>query len=309
MLPTNLRFRQISRSAATAHRRVLTTFATDYLNVGGEPVAKVVNGSAITYLHADHLGSPVATSNTGGTLLSTDVYSPFGTRTSGTGEKAPGFTGHVEDDTGLTYMQARFYDPMIGRFLSNDPVAFAPDRPDMFNRYAYVRNDPANLTDPFGLCADDRKSGLCSDNPDIQAEIDAKLDDPDSLASQVEAEIVASGDNPGKRIDVLKIDGASDYVSVEGGKSYIAFGRKRAEVTDLNGNTYEREISASETFEHELSHALDDVTGTRPSGVAEVDSSGNIIDAGEARAINRTNQFRSRKGIGYQRTGREYADQ
>ncbi|MEO0467486.1 MAG: RHS repeat-associated core domain-containing protein, partial [Pseudomonadota bacterium] len=53
-----------------------------------------------------------------------------------------GFTGHVEDaKTGLTYMQARYYDPVIGRFLSSDPVGFAEGGTAYVNRYAYVAND------------------------------------------------------------------------------------------------------------------------------------------------------------------------
>ena len=62
-----------------------------------------------------------------------------------------GFTGHIRDtDTGLTYMQARYYDPVIGRFLSNDPVGFAEGGVDYFNRYAYTANDPVNNIDPDG---------------------------------------------------------------------------------------------------------------------------------------------------------------
>ncbi|WP_179957524.1 RHS repeat-associated core domain-containing protein [Exilibacterium tricleocarpae] len=67
------------------------------------------------------------------------------------------FTGHIDDSaTGLTYMQARYYDPTIVRFLSIDPVGFQVEDPYMFNRYAYVGNNPVNLTDPFGLDADDQ---------------------------------------------------------------------------------------------------------------------------------------------------------
>ena len=47
-------------------------------------------------------------------------------------------------------MQARYYDPVIGRFLSADPVGFAQGGPAYFNRYAYVHNDPINKIDPNG---------------------------------------------------------------------------------------------------------------------------------------------------------------
>ena len=47
-------------------------------------------------------------------------------------------------------MQARYYDPVTARFLSNDPVWFTPGTPQMFNRYAYAHNDPINRIDPNG---------------------------------------------------------------------------------------------------------------------------------------------------------------
>ncbi|KKO46415.1 hypothetical protein WG68_06530 [Arsukibacterium ikkense] len=63
----------------------------------------------------------------------------------------PGYTGHVEDeDLQLTYMQQRYYDPVIGRFYSNDPVGFTPSNPMMFNRYAYANNNPYKFVDPDG---------------------------------------------------------------------------------------------------------------------------------------------------------------
>lgn len=47
-------------------------------------------------------------------------------------------------------MQARFYDPLVGRFLSTDPIHFADDNPFSFNRYSYANNNPYRFTDPDG---------------------------------------------------------------------------------------------------------------------------------------------------------------
>ncbi|TMN80632.1 MULTISPECIES: RHS repeat-associated core domain-containing protein [unclassified Pseudoalteromonas] len=64
-----------------------------------------------------------------------------------------GYTGHKFDtDLGLSYMQARYYDPVIGRFYSNDPVGFRDVH--SFNRYAYANNNPYKYTDPSGAIAE-----------------------------------------------------------------------------------------------------------------------------------------------------------
>jgi RHS repeat-associated protein len=60
------------------------------------------------------------------------------------------FTGREWDsETNLYYYRARYYDPLWGRFLSEDPLEFYGDDLDF---YAYVANDPANHVDPWGLC-------------------------------------------------------------------------------------------------------------------------------------------------------------
>jgi uncharacterized protein RhaS with RHS repeats len=53
-------------------------------------------------------------------------------------------------------MQARYYDPVLGRFLSPDPVGFAQGGVRYFNRYGYTANDPVNATDPTGMCSSSR---------------------------------------------------------------------------------------------------------------------------------------------------------
>ncbi|NQZ12142.1 MAG: hypothetical protein HRT35_33745, partial [Algicola sp.] len=64
-----------------------------------------------------------------------------------------GYTGHQwDDDSGLNYMQARYYDPLLGRFLSNDPVGY--DNVHNFNRYTYANNNPYRYVDPDGMNAE-----------------------------------------------------------------------------------------------------------------------------------------------------------
>lgn len=63
----------------------------------------------------------------------------------------PGYTGHVSDpDTGFVYMQARYYDPSVGRFLAVDPVAPYNKPMEIFNRYRYAANNPYKFIDPDG---------------------------------------------------------------------------------------------------------------------------------------------------------------
>jgi RHS repeat-associated protein len=55
------------------------------------------------------------------------------------------------DEMGLVHMNGRIYDPLIGRFMSADPIIQAPGMLQSYNRYAYVMNNPLNLTDPSGF--------------------------------------------------------------------------------------------------------------------------------------------------------------
>jgi len=96
----------------------------------------------------------VAATDDNGNVLWREMYTPFGSKMDNPAANRDneGYTGHIDDSgSGLTYMQARFYDPAIGRFLSNDPVGFAQGGPAYFNRYAYTANDPMNYVDPDGM--------------------------------------------------------------------------------------------------------------------------------------------------------------
>jgi len=129
-----------------------TSTATDYIRLGTRAIARV-RGSDVEWTHADHLGSPAAATSAAGAVLWREDHTPFGEARQAPAGNADneGFTGHIADAaTGLVYMQARYYDPLIGRFLSSDPVGFATGGPAYFNRYAYTANDPVNHIDPDG---------------------------------------------------------------------------------------------------------------------------------------------------------------
>lgn len=112
----------------------------------------------VTYIHTDQLGSVIAKSDEHGNILARYHYTPFGEVDSGKElNDSNSFTGHVhDDDINLIYMQARYYDPVIGRFYSNDPVDALGHMQrgnsiaHGFNRYAYANNNPYKYTDPDG---------------------------------------------------------------------------------------------------------------------------------------------------------------
>ncbi|WP_161961561.1 MULTISPECIES: RHS repeat domain-containing protein [Xanthomonas] len=132
---------------------------TDYIYLAGSVVALRARPAAggaetVTYQHTDALGSPVAMTNAAGQVVERTQYEPYGTAIGKTVDGV-GYTGHAMDGgTGLIYMQQRYYDPAIGRFLSSDPVSVNLSSGKNFNRYAYVENNPIKNIDPDGryLC-------------------------------------------------------------------------------------------------------------------------------------------------------------
>src|SRR5579871_1825449 len=74
----------------------------------------------------------------------------------------------MADANGFVYLRERYYDPVTGRFPNLDPVEGTMEQPMSLNRYSYVQNNPANLTDPSGLtftCTGDAQSA-CEDLDD-----------------------------------------------------------------------------------------------------------------------------------------------
>lgn len=137
---------------------VMVNGATVPFTFTSDPITIVVkanpSGETITYLHNDLLGSPVAATDAKGALIWREDYSPYGERTENSADAAANrqfYTGKpLDKDTGLSYMNARYYDAHAGRFMAVDPVGFTPDNLHSFNRYAYANNNPYRYVDPDG---------------------------------------------------------------------------------------------------------------------------------------------------------------
>ena len=110
------------------------------------------------YLHHDALGNVDTLTNGSGKVIQRLAYDPFGKRSVTFGMDADqkawtaqGFTGHEHlDGLGLIDMNARLYDPEIGRFLSADTLIPDAGLMHSYNRYIYVLNNPLKYTDPSG---------------------------------------------------------------------------------------------------------------------------------------------------------------
>jgi len=94
-------------------------------------------------------------SDSSGQQQDLNVFYPFG-RTQTTSPQVSfkvsrQFTGQVKDDeTGLYYYNARYYDPELGRFVQADTVISDLSNPQTYNRYSYVQNNPLKYTDSTG---------------------------------------------------------------------------------------------------------------------------------------------------------------
>ncbi|WP_308797703.1 RHS repeat-associated core domain-containing protein [Agromyces silvae] len=136
--------------------------ATRYYSFSSQTVAMRTGrglGNAVTSLVNDHHGTPIGAISNGAHPRTSDVTrlytTPFGgVRGSSHANTVPGdkqFLGKTRDEsTGLTQIGARYYDELVGSFISVDPLLDLTD-PQQWNGYAYAHNNPVSFADPTGL--------------------------------------------------------------------------------------------------------------------------------------------------------------
>ena len=107
------------------------------------------------YYIADHLGSSSVMTDRAGVLVQHYEYAAYGNERYNAGTPAlqvsNRYTGQVlDEETGLYYYNARYYDPELGRFTQPDTMVPDPSHSQTLNRYTYVDNNPLKYTDPSG---------------------------------------------------------------------------------------------------------------------------------------------------------------
>jgi RHS repeat-associated protein len=126
---------------------------TTYIMAGGLRIAAKESGGSLRIYHSDHLGSANIVTDGLGLAAELTENTPFGStsRDEGLVNVAHKFTGQrFDDETGLYYYGARYYDQDLGRFISPDSLVQAPFTPQSLNRYSYCVNSPIQNVDPSG---------------------------------------------------------------------------------------------------------------------------------------------------------------
>jgi len=116
-------------------------------------------GAGSYFYTRDHLGSIRELTDTAGSIRARYSYDPYGRRTKLTGDLDAdfGFAGMFwSPEAAVSVTRFRAYDPQSGRWLSRDPLTRAEESEGP-NLYAYVADNPVNLTDSLGLCCEDKR--------------------------------------------------------------------------------------------------------------------------------------------------------
>lgn len=142
--------RKLSRLLEKTTNNVVTKY------VYGHGLICEETSSVVKTYHFDNRGSTVAITDASGAITDTITYDTYGMQTShiGTSDVIFAYNGRdgvITDDNDLIYMRARYYSPVMRRFINADIIHGQISDSTSLNRYAYVNGNPVSLVDPFGL--------------------------------------------------------------------------------------------------------------------------------------------------------------
>ena len=127
---------------------------TRHVFAGDKRIASLHADGTARYYHADHLDSTRVVTDEAGAPGESTVYRASGDAPAGD-TKYRYTSKELDVETGLYFYGARYYNALLGRFISPDPVPPSAGDPQTLNRYAYARNNPIFFHDPSGYAEDE----------------------------------------------------------------------------------------------------------------------------------------------------------
>lgn len=254
----------------------------------GVEIDKGNEATKLLWMHQDRLGSQIAITDETGTLKEKLAFDAWGKRLNLNGVGTPdnldgvvdnkGYTGHeMLDQLDLVHMNGRVYDPLVARFVSADPILQDPMNGQSYNRFAYVFNNPTNLTDPTGFCGKGKEevtgTSICQDikvvaegadgKPGVYKQKDTKI--VRTTSSGTEAVDPKSGgagqllaNNRSAYQVTTNSSGEQSVYAANGGASegfFSKVGRKLKEAWDtVTGGFYQGQNGASSPYDDPYSH-------------------------------------------------------
>jgi len=271
----------------------------NYIYLDGRLVAtrRTASGvSDVTYSHTDILGSPVLETNSLGAAVRRERYKAYGEPVDGNVNTQLAFTGHYGDSReGLVYMQQRYYDPAIGRFLSVDPMPSDMKSGWNFNRYNYAANNPYRFTDPDG-----REIRIIGSEEFVKR-IESQIAAADAASPKI-AEMTAGLRESSNVHEIRDISESpinqlqSHNVATDPSAESNGVGTGTTTYMDSTRTTSGGGVKSSptENLVHELKHAALKDTGSHPSRDQIDPSTGN--PASEQPSLDMQNEYRRGTG-------------
>lgn len=149
-----LKFSEAARPKKIIAGSLILSFLLSLISA---PLSYAAPGDETTYYFLnDHLGSVEAVLDDEGNVIERRDYLPYGEERYvheelNSPDTVQGFAGkELDDELGLNYYGARYYDSVTGRFISADPWEGNLEDPQSLNKYSYARNNPLRYIDKSG---------------------------------------------------------------------------------------------------------------------------------------------------------------